>query len=37
MGLDWAIANIDVNFNFNVKIKIKCVGSALPSGWAGPG
>jgi hypothetical protein len=35
MGLDWAIANIDVNFN--VKIKIKCVGSALPSGWAGPG
>jgi len=35
MGLDWAIANINVNVNVN--IKVKCVGSALPSGWAGPG
>ena len=37
MGLDWAIANINVNVNVNVNIKVKCVGSALPSGWAGPG
>ena len=33
MGLVWAIANINVK----IKINVNGVGSALPSGWAGPG